>query len=429
MKSIQWRLKSGEDRRFRSGHPWVYSNELQASPRGIEPGQKIELCDAQGRFLAWGYGNPNSLIAFREMGRKPGDELFDQGSDWLVQKLRASWQMRVDVIGSDSSFRWCFGEGDYLPGLIIDRWVTARGVVLSVQAGSAGVDRILDLVIEAAREIEPTCAAVVIRNDLGVRKLEGIEVQDPKLAEGSSLALEDLRKIGILVRPARGGLNSKPLQFDVDLIDGQKTGFFLDQSANIEQLVRLFPFEKHKKIRVLDLFCYVGQWGSQIAAAARLAGSECEVVAVDASETALAFAKANVERAGGKFVSKKIDILDQLAKSDLGPFDIVIVDPPALIKNRKHLPQGKHAYLTLNAESLQLLKSGGWFVTCSCSGLLQDSEWSELIARAWSREQKSRALRLQWVAHGGHAIDHPMRAGFTEGTYLKSLIGISQEEK
>ena len=414
-----WRLKRGSDRRVRGGHPWVYSNELQGSPKGIEPGEKVLLLDAAGKFLAHGYGNPSSLISFRAVSRVEDDPQWDS-VDALTKRLANAWQFRKGLGVTDFSFRWIFGEGDDFPGLILDAFRTEDSrLIVVVQAHTAGVDRLLPNLLQAIERVTESeghaADAIVLRNDVSHRKLEGIPVEEPKVLGKVSADGERIR-----IRSALAG--GEPLLFKVDLVKGQKTGFFLDQAENIGQLLDLAlrsNLRAKKTVRVLDLCSYVGQWSAQIAAAFKKRGVDVEVLLVDASARALAFAKENAEKAGAKAEIFEADVLEDLPKLANMEFDIVICDPPALIPSRKDIPIGTHAYLKLNTEAFRLLAAGGSIVTCSCSQLLDEESFAKQISKAASRHQK----RIGWLARGTQALDHPLKLEFAEGRYLKMWIG------
>ncbi len=416
-----WRLKRGSDRRVRAGHPWIYSNELKESPKGITPGQKVQLADPVGRFLAHGYGNPSSLIAFRVVSRVESDTEWDS-LPRITARLQAAWDFRVGLGLDQASFRWMFGEGDDFPGLILDVYQLESGKrVVAIQAHTAGVDRLLSVIIQAVESIaEPV--SIVIRNDVSQRKLEGLAILAPE-TPGEPPPADEL----ILVRSADPGADPNAevsLKFRIDLVHGQKTGFFLDQSENIRQFLDIVLRSLNQQtgttpIRVLDLCCYVGQWSSQIAAALKARGVSTEVLLVDASAPALALARENAERAGATVGVLETDVLADLSKLESAPFDIVICDPPALIPNRKDISVGAAAYLKLNTQAFRLLAPKGWLVTCSCSQLLNEETFSRQITRAMLRNRKD----MRWLARGTQALDHPLRLEFTEGKYLKMWIG------
>ncbi|MEQ1875678.1 MAG: class I SAM-dependent rRNA methyltransferase [Bdellovibrionia bacterium] len=411
MSKQVWKLKPGADQRIRGHHPWVYSNELAESPKGIVPGSVIELLDSNGQFLARGYGNPASLISFRALTWDSRE--FDPGSvESLVKRLGNAWKFRVELGFGEVSFRLCYGEADDLPGLVIDRYRTADGQVFSIQAHTAGADRMLENVIHALEKLETGVAwektSIVIRNDLNVRKLEGLEPQDPKIFKAS----RDVNDVTIAVRSASGG---EPLGFRVDLLHGQKTGFFLDQFSNIQLAVGKIP-KSTEPLRVLDLCCYVGQWGAQLT---RALGRGTHVTAADASMKALEFARVNVEAAGGICDIQKMDVMDDLPKLEPHSYDVVICDPPALIKGRKDLAAGSRGYLKLNTNAMRLVKPGGWFVSCSCSALFEESDFVSMLSRSARRN----GMEFKWVARGTPSADHPLRTEFREGHYLKCWIG------
>lgn len=426
-----WRLRSGADKRFRSGHPWVYSNELMESPKGLEPGAPVELRDAGGRFLARGYGNPHSLIAFRALSR---DESLAEpmSAPGVAARLLEAQRVRRALGLADFSHRLCFGEADQLPGLVIDRYRLHENdgdaQVYVVQAHTAGADRIASGILGILKEVTDDArkaggpdwnrTAVVLRNDLGVRKLEGIEEQEPRVLK--DLPGYDLSRSMIRVRSASDPGNA--IVFQADLAKGQKTGFFLDQAANIELAVaKLRPWARERgKVRILDLCCYVGQWSAQLAAAFRKEGVSVEVTAVDASAPALEMAKRNIESQQARCETLKTDVLKGLESIPGGSFDLIISDPPALIKGRKDIPAGTHAYLTLNTQVFRILAGNGAAICCSCSALLEEDEFLRALSKASYRNTRS----IRWIARGAPAVDHPMRIEFPEGRYLKCWIGL-----
>jgi len=425
MAKTTWRVKAKEDRRFRSGHPWVYSNELMESPKGLEPGALVELCDAGGKFLARGYGNPASLIAFRAMSR---DALIEDpmAPAEVVKALASAVKLRERLGLADVSYRLSFGEADRLPGLVIDRYrLAGEGQVYVVQAHSAGADRIARGIVEILETFVTQTqnasawakTTVVLRNDLGVRKLEGLTEEEPVvLKEGVSL------KSGA-IRIASALPGQDPLIFNVDLMKGQKTGFFLDQAANIQlAALRLSHLRAEKgPLKILDLCTYVGQWGAQLSRVFKSQGVAVEVLAVDGSAPALEYAKQNIEAQGARCETLKGDVLKDLEGLAAKSFDIVISDPPALIKGRKDMGAGTHAYLQLNTQAVRLLKSEGGIVSCSCSGLLEEDEFIRVLNKSAFRNQ----TQIRWVARGAQSPDHPLLAEFPEGRYLKGWIGLN----
>lgn len=419
------------DRRFRAGHPWVYSNELVESPKGIEPGALIKLQDATGNPLALGYGNPNSLIAFRALirGRELLAGLEPFSVDFLHQRLSSALSVRLRCGQAGVSFRLCYGEADFVPGLVVDRYLCQDDQFFVAQAHTAGADRLLEYLPGALERLikeipgSPIWAktGIIYRNDLGVRKLEGLgSEQDPTQRVVRSIAGFDPSQSLIKVA---GVIDEQPLLFRTDLVEGQKTGFFLDQAFNIsiaaQKFKHLRAIKDPGKIRILDLCSYVGQWSTQLARVFISQGLSVEVTAVDASQTALSFAQENIAGDGAQVTLLKGDVLKDLTQLEDRSFDLVICDPPALIKSRKDIPTGKHAYLQVNTQVFRIVRELGAVVSCSCSGLFEDEEFSSTLSKAAYRNQ----VQVRWVARGAPAADHPMLQEFPEGRYLKSWFG------
>lgn len=426
-----WKLRTGADKRIRSGHPWVFSNELSVSPKGLLPGAPVELQDAKGQFLARGYGNPHSLIAFRALSFNSQIQV-PTSFEFLHEKILNSWKVRK-ASGFRGSFRLAFGESDYIPGLVLDYYLVEqkgqRAQVFAAQLVTAGMNEALKNAEDFFKGlVEKACAqglcdfawdktAVVLRNDVGIRKLEGLTVDEPKVIK--DISGFDLRDIEILLNAAGDeGLVS----MSCDLQEGQKTGFFLDQTHNIYLAVNLFKnwakTQEKRKIRVLDLCCYVGHWSTQISRALKALGFEVEVSLVDVSKTALAFAKKNAEREGAEVIVHEMDVSVGLTTLPSAHYDIVIADPPAFIKSKKDIPVGKHAYLKMNTQAFRMVKRNGFVASCSCSGLLEEEEFRDAIRKASLRNLSE----VRSVLRGGHAADHPTLMQFPEGFYLKMYV-------
>ena len=318
-----WRLKKGSDILLRSGHPWVLSNELQESPKGILPGELVEIQTLQGNFMARGYGNPQSLIAFRALSFD--SHILDPGSPTnVVNKLIKSWKNR-HLLGFTKSFRLCFSESDFLPGLIIDRYFTEVNgqtyQIFSFQLLTAGMQKIFssaeeifNLLVENAvlskySDVDWDHTILLTKNDVNIRKLEGLEVEQPKILRNpADINLQDL----LIQIPSV--VNSKnTIFFQVNLIEGQKTGFFLDQTHNMKLVIealkpRLNEF-RDKPLKLVDLCCYMGQWSAQIASFLKSEGIKAEIMLVDVSELALQMAQKNLAQFDNVKISfKKTDV-------------------------------------------------------------------------------------------------------------------------
>lgn len=452
-----WRTKKNHDKRIRQMHPWVFSNELEESPKGILPGEAIELRDFKNEFLARGFGNPQSLISFRALSYNPNIQT-PLDEYYLVSRLIKSWDFRRKM-GFTESFRLCFSEVDQIPGLIIDYYnlyeqsektkqlepaesqlssAKTIGQALVIQLSSSGMDRALNKninffkkLIEAAYEARLTKSnwentALIFRNDLNVRKLEGLEYEEPLVAKNIEHEIVDLSDCDI-------GLNAmasdRPLLMRVDLVNGQKTGFFLDQVFNIEivaqrleKILKTNSFNFSKTIRILDLCCYAGHWSAQLTLLLNKYGVESQVTLVDVSTKALESASLNVTRCGGIVETKKMNVLEHLPQLSDQSYDIVISDPPAFIKNKKDLPTGQHAYFKLNTQAFRLCRPNGLVVCCSCSGSLSEEDFLDTIKKAQFRANR----QSYCIARGGPSVDHPMVLNFPEGHYLKMYLFVAE---
>lgn len=430
-----WLLKKGSEKKFRNGHPWVFSSELAQSPKGVVPGELVELRDFQGNFLARGYGHPNSMISFRALARS-GNAKID--AEFFHQRFLQASQFRRIAGVFDYSHRLIFAEGDSIPGLVIDRFrLEPSGQVFVLQSSTAGIDRLLPQIFEAIEMLVASethrdshresqhlatwaTTSIVVANDSKSREKEGIEVQTKRVHKAAS----GFEPIGAKLRaePSLPGL--APVIFETDFVGGQKTGFFLDQRSNI-QLTSRYLFQllnerlkERKDIKILDLCCYVGQWGAHLSNVVTSAGGQAHVTLVDASAKALELAAKNVERAGGQARVEKADVLDVMDRFEKGSYDVVICDPPAFIKKKQDIAAGTQAYYKLNREAIRKTAAGGLYITCSCSGLLTEEDFREMLARVTSTSSETR-----WLARGGHGPDHPQRPEFPQGSYLKAWIG------
>lgn len=433
-----WRLKRGLERKFRLGHPWVFSNELAHSPKGLSPGGLVELRDDSGQFLATGYGHPGSLISFRVLSREDGS--IDE--DFFLRKLRSAAEVRRACGVGSASHRLCFAEADGLPGLIVDRFFLAGSQQAFVfQCSTAGMNALIPFIEGALRAFAVEDEArsgvalsrtwIIAANDSSSRRLEGLEIE-PKRALLKPVGAEDAVVAPATLQLERAYGDGPPVELKADLLGGQKTGFFLDQRANVARAAHLMagrfgplassPGRADRPLRILDLCCYVGQWGSQLSAAARTLGLEVETTLVDASASALRLAAENVEAQGARAIVERRDALESLRELPARAYDVVICDPPAFAKKKKDLPAGQAAYAKLNREAMRRLAPGGVFATCSCSGLLGDDEFREAIARGAAANPD---LSLRFTVRGSHAPDHPQLAEFPQGSYLKCWIGLA----
>ena len=454
-----WRLRAKEERRFKQGHPWVYSNELQESPKGIEAGDVIELCDAAGAFLAYGFGNPNSLIAFRTLTREK-TELEIPSEAFFESFIEKAFRYRLEWFSSEHSFRVVFGEVDGLPGLVIDSFVGSDSVAWVVQPHSFGMDRNVELIVKGLSKVAtgtPSLAAarlamekktqlVVLRRDASSREREGLEKiatevrnlnTSEVLTEWSALKEFRFAVPGVSAEPDLYQTVTQKVELMTDLISGQKTGFFFDQLQNIQVtqnlLMRKFRYAEAMPasvFKVLDLCSYIGQWSVHLVDFfLKYTQKQIEVTCVDASEAALRFADLNVQhqvtqvkfpQASTRVKMKRVkaDVLEPMPSLE-DSYEVVIADPPAFIKNRKSIPQGKAAYVNLMTLAIQKTAPGGIVVCCSCSQLLSEGEFQEVLTKATRRSGK----KVRWISESSPSLDHFARFEFPEGHYLKCWIG------
>ncbi len=384
------RLHRHEERRLLSGHLWVYSNEVdtRATPlQQYRAGEQVRVEAHNGKFLGTAYVNPQSLICARLVSRD--DRPLDHAL--LVRRLEQALKLRSRLF-TEPFYRLVYGESDLLPGLIVDRF----GDHLSVQLNSAGMEAVRGQVLDALHQVI-AAKSIVLRNDSGIRTLEGLP-REIEVAWGEVPEEVELRENGVrMLAP---------------LHDGQKTGWYYDQRPNRAWLRSFAP-----GCRVLDVFSYVGGFAVQAAAfGAR------EVVAVDASRPALEMAEKNAELNGaGKIftgiVGDAFAVLKGL-KADGERFDIVVVDPPAFIKRKKDHREGLQAYHRINELAMQLLPPDGLLLTASCSMHLAREELLDVLRGAGRRQN----IHVQILLEGMQGPDHPVHPAIPETRYLKAFL-------
>jgi 23S rRNA (cytosine1962-C5)-methyltransferase len=381
-------LRRGEDRRVRGGHPWIFSNEVEAWEGAVEDGGLAEVTDQRGAFLGVAYVNRHSLICARVLTRRR-DEI-DAG--FFVRRLERAQRLREGVLPGEAAMRVVYGESDQLPGLVVDRY----GDWLAVQVLTLGMERRLDTIREALEQVFAPRGAVYV-GDSPMRKLEGL----PLRREAWWGEVPDR------VRVAVGGF-----ELDVDLVGGQKTGLFLDQRENRRRAER-----RAKGRRALDCFCYQGEWALHLAR-----GGATHVTAIDSSGPALEAAAANAVRAGcaDRVDFRRASAFDELKRLEREGerFGMVVLDPPALIKSRRAVAAGARAYRELNRAAMNLLEEDGVLVTCSCSHHLDDAMFRQVLLE--SARLARRPMRvLDWA---GEAPDHPQLLAVPETHYLKCAV-------
>lgn len=382
-------LARGEEKRIKGGHQWIFSNEIREISGDKIPGEAAEIFDAGGSFVGTGYYNPRSLIAVRLLSRSRADI---DSADFYRQRITAALALRQRLYPGMETFRVVHGEGDFLPGLVVDKY----GDYLSMQLLTCGMERRKDIVTAVLKEIFAP-KGIVARNDVSVRGLEGLE-EVVELLYGTT--------------PEDIVIDEHSLRFRVDLLQGQKTGHFLDQKEN-----HLLLKGMAKGKEVLDCFCYSGSWGIHAAHF----GAE-RVTCVDSSERAMAMAGENAALNGfaGIVKCEEADAFERLRslKGEGRSFDVVVLDPPAFVKSRKALKEAMKGYFTINRRAMELLRPGGYLITCSCSHHMEREMFRELLANA--AMQSKREMRLVEVR--SQAPDHPVLISMPETEYLKCFV-------
>jgi 23S rRNA (cytosine1962-C5)-methyltransferase len=383
MKTVK--LKPKEGRRILRGHPWVFSNELEGPHAECEPGELVDVLDSAGRFIGRGYRNPHSLIAVRLLSRTREDI----DGAFFRRRIAAARTLRT-MLGYGDSFRAVFSESDGLPGLIVDKYADT----LVVQSSTAGIDRLLSEVLDALKE-EFRPKTIVLRNDMASREIEGL-ARETRVVHGALSGPVMFEESGI--------------QYRVDVLEGQKTGFFFDQRENRLALQAYVPDR-----RVLDCFCYVGAWALS---AARFGAKE--VLGLDSSEKAIALATENASLNGLAAQFSKADVFEELRsfEKQRERFGCIVLDPPAFVKSRQKVREGLKGYKEINLRAMKLLEPGGVLVTCSCSHHIDQELFREmLIDAAYSAGRQARVLEMR-----SQARDHPMLLAAKETQYLKCAI-------
>lgn len=372
-------------KRIHQGHLWIFSNELHESPKQFAPGSLVSVHDMQDGFIGIGYINPNSLISIRLLTKK--NEKIDR--DFLRRRISEAVSLRGRLAGGREAYRVVYSEGDYLPGLIVDRY----GECVVLQFLTFGMESMKDMVIDLVDEMLGP-GLMVVRNESRVRNLEGLPLYK-EVVKGSLERFPVIRENGVM--------------FEIDPYEGQKTGFFLDQRENRVCLPRYI-----RQGKGLDLFSYVGAWSMHLATAG------AEVICVDASERAIAQTNRNAELNG---LAERVaciceDVFTFLEKELQGggrKYDFIVLDPPAFVKSAARLKEAVKAYREVNTRSMKLLKTGGILATSSCSYHLGKSLFTEMLQDAARNAQRDvRLIELR-----SQTPDHPVLLSMPETEYLK----------
>ena len=396
-------LKKGEGRTIKAGGAWIFDNEIDTVMGSFENGDIVIVHDFDGYMMGRGFINTNSKIRVRMMTRDK-EQLIDD--EFIAMRVQNAWEYRKSVL-LEKDLNCCrviFGEADFLPGLVIDKYDD----VLVVESLALGIDRFKVQIVEHLKSLMSedgfSIRGVYERSDAAVRKKEGLVPYKGFIGEEFDTNVE---------------IVENGVHYMVDVVNGQKTGFFLDQKYNRLAIQRLC---KDKK--VLDCFTHMGTFALN----AGIAGAK-DVTGLDISEFAVSQATANAKLNGLDATVKfrQANVLDELPKlAEAGEkFDVVILDPPAFTKSREATKNAMKGYREINMKGLKLVKDGGYLATCSCSHFMTQDLFVKVIGQAAKAAHK----RLRQVEFRTQAPDHPILWAADESYYLKFLVFQVVDEK
>ncbi len=393
-------LKKGEGRTLKSGGMWVYDNEIESVLGSFENGDIISVHDFDGYFLGYGFINTNSKITIRILSRRKENQVTEE---FLERRVRNAWEYRKQTVDTGCC-RVIFGEADFLPGIVIDKFSD----VLVVESLALGIDKLKPIILDALKKILAedgiSIRGIYERSDAKVRLNEGMERFKGFIGEPFDTKVE---------------ITENGVKYMVDVEDGQKTGFFLDQKNNRAAIHRI-----SRGKRVLDCFTHTGSFALN----AGIAGAE-SVLGVDASELAVEQARENAALNGlsDRVKFECADVFELLPKLETEGerFDVVILDPPAFTKSRNSIKNAVKGYREINLRGMKLVKDGGFLATCSCSHFMDP----ELFAKTIREAAKGAHKRLRQVDFGTQAPDHPILWAAEESYYLKFYIFQVVDEK
>ena len=393
-------LKKGEGRRLKSGGLWIFDNEIASILGSFEDGDIVAVHDFDGYGLGKGFINRNSKIRVRMMTRNRHQEIDEA---FLKMRVQEAWDYRKKV-SDTGSCRVIFGEADFLPGLVVDKFSD----VLVVQSLALGIDRLKDQIVELLKEVLAAdgikIRGVYERSDAKVRRQEGMELYKGFIGEAFDTNVE---------------IEENGVRYMVDVKDGQKTGFFLDQKYNRKAIQHLC-----KDAKVLDCFTHTGSFALNAGY-----GGAKEVTGVDASELAVEQAILNSKLNGMedrvKFICRDVfELLPELEEKG-EKFDVVILDPPAFTKSRNSVKNAVKGYREINLRAMKLVRDGGFLATCSCSHFMTYELFTQTIHQAARNVHK----RLRQVEYRTQAPDHPILWAAEESYYLKFYVFQVVDEK
>lgn len=374
--------------RIADGHPWIFGNEIGDEDGHYEPGDIVDVFSSNGSFVGRGYINPASQIKVRLLTRNQQEMI---NEEFFLNKIKKAWAYR-QKLGYIENCRLIFGEADELPALIIDKF----NDYLVIQTLSLGIERWKDAIVKALQTVfKPK--GIYERNDVPVRELEGMQQQKGFLTEPFNTEII---------------INENGLKFHVDIENGQKTGYFLDQQDNRRAISQVV-----EGADVLEAFCYTGTFSMH---AAKYGAKS--VLGLDISEFAIQTARRNAELNGYEDICKfqhvnAFDVLKQWVKEGKR-YDTVILDPPAFTKSRENIQKAVTGYKEINLRGMKLLKPGGFLVTASCTNLVPPELFLKTIEMA-AKDARKTIRQVSWQTQ---AADHPILWHIPNTQYLKFLI-------
>jgi len=388
------------ERSLDGGHPWIYDGEI-LSAEGCTDGDLCDVTSEKGKYLGTGFYNSHSRIRVRIISRNANDR-FDEA--FWERRLRHAWDYRRTVMGSDvSCCRIIFGEADFFPGLTVDRFSD----ILVTQVLSLGIEKLkgilFPLLYRILREDGEEISGIYERNDVAIRELEGME-QGKGWFPLPGVPVPEKTSAEII---------ENGIRYEVDFVEGQKTGFFLDQKYNRQAVAKIAAGR-----RVLDCFTHTGSFALNAAM-----GGAKHVRAVDISEMAVDLARENAKKNGLEdrmsFLAANVfDLLPELETSSEEKFDFIILDPPAFTKSRKTVDSATRGYKEINLRAMKLLPRGGYLATCSCSHFMTEDRFIKMLQEA----AKDAHVELRQIEARQQAPDHPILWNVPETNYLKFYL-------
>ncbi|MFA7361449.1 MAG: class I SAM-dependent rRNA methyltransferase [Candidatus Kapaibacterium sp.] len=384
-------LKKNEERRLKIGHQWIFSNEIEKIDGEIIDGSVAEIFSDRGTFLGKGYYNKHSLIAYRHLS----DSQEEIDINFLRKRIKTAEQHRLKIYPERKTFRLCNSESDFLPGLIIDKFDN----VYSIQIFSKGMEKFKDDVVAVLKD-DFKASAVFEKNDNELRVLEGLEKTEGELYRSGDIKDEDFI------------VDIDGIKYSIDVLKGQKTGFYLDQAFN-RMKIRQYVTENSE---VLDLFCNEGGFALNAA----YAGCK-KITAVDSSEHAVEQGSKNAKLNGIEginFICEDVNkYFDNVFQSNQ-KYNLIVLDPPSFTKSRKNVPSAVKGYIELNYKAMRLLHKNSILMTYSCSHHISEAQFDDILVKSAAEAGR----KIQIIDFANSSYDHPVLPQMSETKYLKGYV-------